>query len=103
MFAWKQTYLQTFSVCCLTILMDLLNNYFFKGKLAYRHVGYLRPLGCSKKHALSFVEGFVQQGRSQFCARSVLPVREHGKLAPCLREATPAKGERRWRLFSTAR
>ena len=55
--------------------------------------------GGSKKHALSFVEGFVQscaepcrrKGRSQFCARSVLPGREHGKLATCLCEAAPAK------------
>ena len=36
---------------------------------------------CSKKHALSLSEGFVQQGRSHFDARSVLSVREHGKMA----------------------
>ncbi len=30
---------------------------------------------------------FVQQGRSQLYARSVLPVREHEKLETCLREA----------------
>ena len=29
----------------------------------------------------------VQQGRSLFDARSVPPVREHGKMATCLREA----------------
>ena len=28
-----------------------------------------------------------QQGRSHFGARSVLPVREHGKMTTCLREA----------------
>jgi len=31
---------------------------------------------CSKKHALSLSEGFVQQGRSLFDARSVHSVRE---------------------------
>jgi len=31
---------------------------------------------CSKKHALSFAEGSIQQGRSPFDARSVLSVRE---------------------------
>jgi len=35
---------------------------------------------CSKKHALSLSEGFVQQGRSHFDERSVLIVREHGKM-----------------------
>ena len=38
---------------------------------------------CSKKS--------VQQGRSHFDARSVQGVREHGKMATCLREAAPAK------------
>jgi hypothetical protein len=52
--------------------MAVLNNYFLKGKYGHKQVGCLRHLGCSKT--------FVQQGRSQFCARSVLPVREHGKL-----------------------
>ena len=45
----------------------------------------------SKKHALSLPEGSVQQGRSRFYARSVRVVREHGKMATCLREAAPAK------------
>jgi len=36
---------------------------------------------CSKKHALSLSEGSVQQGRSHFDERSVLGVREHGKMA----------------------
>jgi len=36
---------------------------------------------CSKKHALSLSEGSIQQGRSYFDARSVLSVREHGKMA----------------------
>ncbi len=43
-----------------------------KGILTHRHVAYQRPRGGSKK--------FVQQGRSHFCAQSVLPVREHGKM-----------------------
>ncbi len=34
-----------------------------------------------KKHALSLSEGFVQQGRSHFDARSIHGVREHGKMA----------------------
>ncbi len=38
---------------------------------------------CSKKS--------VQQGRSPFDARSVHPVREHGKRATCLRVAASAK------------
>jgi len=33
----------------------------------------------------------IQQGHSQFQARSVLPVREHRKVATCLLEAAPAK------------
>jgi len=49
---------------------------------------------CSKKHALSLSEGSIQQGRSHFDARSVLSVREHGKMATCLREAAPAGKER---------
>ena len=36
---------------------------------------------CSKKHALNLSEGSIQQGRSHFDARSVLTVREHGKMA----------------------
>ena len=45
----------------------------------------------SKKHALNLAEGSVRQGRSRFYARSVRLVREHGKIATCLREAAPAK------------
>jgi hypothetical protein len=53
----------------------------------------------SKKHALSLLEGSVQtcpeaarrEGRSHFYARSVCVIREHGKMATCLREAAPAK------------
>jgi hypothetical protein len=37
------------------------------------------------------VKKVIQQGHSPFDARSVLPVREHGKSATCLREAAPAK------------
>ena len=43
-----------------------------------------QPREWSKKHALSLSEGFVQQGRSLFDARSVLSVREHGKMARTL-------------------
>ncbi len=43
-----------------------------KGILTHRHVAYQRPRGGSKK--------FVQQGRSHFCAQSLPPVREHGKM-----------------------
>jgi len=76
----------------------VLNNYFFKGKYAHRHVGCLRHLGCSKKHALSLSKGSPSKAAASFGARSVLPVSEHGKLVTCLREGR----ERRWRLFSTA-
>jgi len=44
-----------------------------KGREAHRYVAYQRSRGGSKKVA--------QQGRSQFCAQSALPVREHGKMA----------------------
>src|SRR5680860_701571 len=54
-------------------MLGLLNNNLSKGILTHKHVAYQRPRGGSKK--------FVQQGRSHFCAQSVLPVREHGKLA----------------------
>jgi len=33
------------------------------------------------------IKKVIQQGRSVFDARSVLPVREHDKIATCLREA----------------
>ncbi|MFB3070628.1 MAG: hypothetical protein ACE1ZK_01040, partial [Nitrospirales bacterium] len=45
---------------------------------------------CSKKPSLSLSEGSVQQGRSYFDARSVHGVREHGKMATCLREVASA-------------
>ncbi len=39
----------------------------------------------------------VQQGHSHFCARSVQGVREHGKMATCLREAATAEaGNAAW-------
>ena len=37
------------------------------------------------------IKKVVQQGRSDFDARSVLSVREHGKTATCLRVAASAK------------
>ena len=43
------------------------------------------------KSPTGMIKEVVQQGRSDFGARSVLPVREHGKMATCLREAAPAK------------
>jgi hypothetical protein len=44
----------------------------------------------------------VQQGRSHFYARSVCVIREHGKVATCLREAAPAKaGNAAGGFFST--
>ena len=36
------------------------------------------------------IKKVIQQGRSPFDARSVLPVREHGKMATCLCEAASA-------------
>ncbi len=58
-----------------------------------------RPRGGSKKHVLSLPEGSVQscpescrgEGHSHFFARSVQGVREHGKMATCLREAATAE------------
>jgi hypothetical protein len=49
------------------------------------------------------VKKVIQQGHSHFDARSVLPVREHGKRARTpLVDVSTAKGrERRWWLFST--
>ncbi len=44
-----------------------------RGIFRHKQVEHQNLRGCSKK--------FVQQGRSQFCARSVHFVREHGKLA----------------------
>ena len=37
------------------------------------------------------IKKVIQQGRSDFDARSVLPVREHDKMATCLRVAASAK------------
>jgi hypothetical protein len=37
------------------------------------------------------IKKVIQQGRSDFDARSVLPVHEHNKIATCLREAASAK------------
>ena len=47
---------------------------------------------CSKKHALSLSEGFAQQGRSHFDARSVHFAREHGKMATSLRQGYGRQG-----------
>jgi hypothetical protein len=40
---------------------------------------------------MGMIKKGIQQGRSHFNARSVLPVRENGKMATCLRKAAPAK------------
>ena len=53
-----------------------------KGKKAHKLVTYLWLQICSKK--------FIQQGHSQFQARSLLPVREHRKVATCLCVAASA-------------
>jgi hypothetical protein len=50
-------------------------------KFAQNEVAHQRLRVGSKKHALSLPEGSVQQGHSHFYARSVHPVREHGKMA----------------------
>ena len=52
-------------------------------KFAQNEVAHQRLRVGSKKS--------VQQGHSHFYARSVHLVREHGKMATCLREAAPAK------------
>jgi len=46
--------------------------------------------GRFKKACPEPAEGFVQQGHSHLFARSVLAIREHGKMATCLREAASA-------------
>ena len=62
--------------------MGLLNIYtLIANKCSRGDRQHLAGGGCSKKHALSLPEGSVQQGRSHFDARSVLSVREHGKMA----------------------
>ncbi len=61
--------------------MGLLNNSDSEPVEAPEKWTHINERECSKKHALSLSEGFVQQGRSPFDARSVLIVREHGKRA----------------------
>ena len=53
--------------------MRVLNNKNFQGHIDPPARCILEALGLFKK--------VVQQGRSYFCAQSVLPVREHGKMA----------------------
>jgi hypothetical protein len=45
----------------------------------------------SKKSVQTCPEVARREGRSRFYVRSVRLVREHGKMATCLREAAPAK------------
>ena len=49
---------------------------------------FCRKLCC--RQLTGMVKKVIQQGHSRFGARSVLPVREHGKRATCLREAASA-------------
>jgi hypothetical protein len=63
----------------------------FTCKFVQDEVTHQRLRVGSKKHALSLPEGSVQQGRSHFYVRSVCVIREHGKMATCLREVAPAK------------
>ena len=62
-------------------LTGVLNNNNFQGHIDPQVRCLSEASGRSKKHALSFPEGSVQEGRSHFCAQSVLPVREYGKMA----------------------
>jgi hypothetical protein len=71
--------------------MGVLNNTHFHGHIAPQARCISEASGRFKKACPEPFEGFVQQGRSHFCAQSVLPVREHGNMATCLREAAPAK------------
>jgi len=59
----------------------MLNETNFQGHITPQARCILEASGRFKKHALSLPEGSVQQGRSHFCAQSVLPLREHGKMA----------------------
>ncbi len=61
--------------------MGVLNNNNFQGHIDPQARCILEVLGLFKKACPEPFEGFVQQGRSHFCAQSVLPVREHGKMA----------------------
>ncbi|WP_443147813.1 hypothetical protein [Nitrospira sp.] len=54
-------------------IKGVLNNTNFQGHIDPQARCISEASGGSKK--------FVQQGRSHFCAQSVLPVREHGKMA----------------------
>ncbi len=60
--------------------------FMFIGHRYFRTATDISERECSKKHGLSLTEGFVQQGRSRFDARSVLSVRERERRkAPRLR------------------
>jgi hypothetical protein len=61
--------------------MRVLNNNEFQGHIDPQASRLLEASGRFKKACPEPFEGFVQQGRSHFCAQSVLPVREHGKMA----------------------
>ncbi len=68
-----------FLILALSYLKNLLNIIILIAHKHPRNNQLQQPREWSKKHAL--VEGSVQQGRSLFDARSVLSVRERGKMA----------------------
>ncbi len=78
--------------------MGVLNNNNFQGHIDPQARCILEASGLFKKG--------VQQGRSHFCAQSVLPVREHGKMArtplaaffnsPSMKKPTPSYQRQRF-------
>ncbi len=83
--------------------------FLFIGHRCFRTVTDISEGECSKKHALSFTEGFVQscperrrrEGRSRFDARSVLPVRERERREE--RQACEPEGQAKRRRQVCAR
>ena len=63
------------------LLMGVLNNTNFQEHIDLQARCILEASGRFKKAWPEPFEGFVPQGRSHFCEQSVLPVREHGKMA----------------------
>ena len=71
--------------------MGVLNNNNFQGHIDPQARCILEALGLTKKILQSCPESCRREGRSHFCAQSVLLVREHGTMGTCLREAATAK------------